>query len=75
LQQQILALCLHISYDLLLQVACEAGTTTYMSKRESFVEATGSLLAAFTNIGGDAVNSNNYTVSWHDCKVFLRILY
>jgi hypothetical protein len=57
LQQQILALCLHISEDLLLQVVCE-GTITYMSKRESFVEATDSLLAAFTNAGGGSVNSN-----------------
>jgi hypothetical protein len=29
-----------------------------MSKRKSFEEATDSLLAAFTNAGGDSVNSN-----------------
>jgi hypothetical protein len=30
-----------------------------MSKRKSFLEATDSLLAAFANAGGGAVNSNN----------------
>jgi hypothetical protein len=29
-----------------------------MSKRKSFAEATDSLLAAFTNVGGGAVDSN-----------------
>jgi hypothetical protein len=29
-----------------------------MSKRKSFAKATGSLLAAFANAGGGAVNSN-----------------
>jgi hypothetical protein len=41
-----------------MQAACEAGTAPYMSKRKSFVEATDSLLAAFANAGGGAVNSN-----------------
>jgi hypothetical protein len=32
--------------------ACEAGTTPYMSKMESFEEATDSLLADFANVCG-----------------------
>jgi hypothetical protein len=49
---------LHISGNLLLQPACETETTTQMSKRKSFEEATDSLLSAFTNAGGGFVNSN-----------------
>jgi hypothetical protein len=37
-----------------------------MSKRKSFVEATDSLLAAFTNGGGGAVNSNLFSLHASD---------
>jgi hypothetical protein len=50
---------LHISEKSLPQAACETGTTNNMSKRKSFVEATDSLLAAFANVGGGSVNSND----------------
>jgi hypothetical protein len=53
---------LHISENFLLYTACEAGTATDMSKRNSFEEAADSLLAAFANVGGGAVNSNRFNV-------------